>query len=94
MKEKNRKKLSVAARVSNATQIPFDMTAKKPYIRMCHNREAIIEDAGKLLHYDKECIKVRQQRATVVINGTDLKIIYLANGDLRVTGVVSGIDFE
>lgn len=94
MRPKKSKKLSLTAKLSNATQLPFDMTLSHPYIKMCHNREAIIEDAGKLLHYDKECIRVRQHRDTVVITGKDLKIIYLANGDLRIVGFVTGTSFE
>lgn len=94
LKQKKKNKLTLSAKLSNATQLPFDMAMPRPYIKMCHNREAIIEDAGKLLHYDKECIKVKQQRDTVIIEGKELKIVCLANGDLRVVGYVSGVSFE
>jgi len=94
LKQNKKNKLALSAKLSNVTQLPFDMAMSRPYIKMCHNREAIIEDAGKLLHYDKECIKVKQHKDTVIIEGKDLKIICLANGDLRVVGFVSGVSFE
>ena len=94
MKKDTKHVLSASAKLSNLTQLPIDMAAGLPYIKMCSNREVLIEDAGKLIHYENECVKVRQKRNTVVINGSDLKLIYLVNKDLRVTGFISGVCFE
>ena len=94
MKEKKQNKLSAAAKLSNATQLPFDMAGCNPYIKMCFNREIIIEDAGKLIRYDDECVIVMQRRNAVRISGKNLRIAYLSNGDLRVTGILSNVGFE
>ena len=94
MSKVRKTELSPTAKLSNLTQLPFDMTTGLPYIKMFSNREVLIEDAGKLIHYENECVKVRQKRNTVVINGCDLKLIYLVNKDLRVTGFISGVCFE
>ncbi len=92
---KNKKqKLTVAARLSNVTQVPFDMAGCYPYIKMCHNREVVVEDAGKLIHYDGECVKVMQRRNKVCILGKNLRIVFLSNGDLRVTGLVASVGFD
>lgn len=94
LKERKHKKLSQIAKLSNATQVPFDMAACYPYIRMCFNREIVIEDAGKLIHYDDENIKVKQRKNTVSVSGRNLRLIFLSNGDLRVTGFVTSVGFE
>ncbi|MBQ7400044.1 MAG: YabP/YqfC family sporulation protein [Clostridia bacterium] len=94
MRERKSKKLPKVAKVSNAAQIPFDMAVCYPYIRMCFNREIIIEDAGKLVHYDMENVRVMQRKNTVSVTGRNLKIVFLANGDLRVTGFVTNVGFE
>lgn len=94
MQREKGKKLSVQAKLANATQLPIDMAVRMPYIKLFSNREAVIEDAGKLIHYDEECVKVRQQKNTVVINGGCLKLVYLVNNDLKVTGFISCIGFE
>ena len=91
---RKRKKLSYSSRLSNLTQLPFDMTVSAPYIKLCCNREAVIEDAGKLVHYDEECVKVRQRKNTVVLTGNNMKLVFLSNGDLRVVGFIEGISFE
>ena len=92
MKRKNR--LSVSANVSNATQLPFDMAAGLPYIKLSAKREVIIEDAGNLVHYDEECVKVRQRGNVVSVSGNNLKLIYLVNNDLRITGFITCVGFE
>lgn len=94
MRNNSKKMLSASARIANATQLPIDMASKQPYIKVFSNREAVIEDAGKLIHYDEECVKVRQQKNTVVVQGKCLKLVYLVNNDLKVTGFISCIGFE
>lgn len=90
----NNKKLGATQKMSLVTQIPFDMLTKMPYIKMCSNRDITIEDAGKLLHYDSQLVKVKQGKNSVVITGSDLKIKCLANNDLRVEGCIYSISFE
>jgi len=94
MKKRKKEKLSVTEKLSNITNIPFDMATHLPYIKMYSNREIIIEDAGKLVHYSEDCIKVKQGKNTVGIDGTDLKLICLATGDLRVAGFINSVYFE
>ena len=90
----NRKNLNAVQKLSLATQIPFDMLTKMPYIKMCSNRDITVEDAGKLIHYDAELVKVKQGKNCVVITGNNLKIKCLANNDLRVEGCIYSINFE
>ncbi len=89
-----RKSLTNAQRLSNVSGIPIDAVTKSPYIRLCSNREIMVEDAGKLLHYDKTLIKIRQNKLVVAIEGRDLEVRCLANSDLRVTGFLEKIYFE
>lgn len=90
----NRSKLSIAQKIANATQIPFDAVTKMPYIKMCSNREITVEDAGRLIHYDKELVKVKQGKNTVCVSGSGLNIRCLANNDLRVEGCINEVAFD
>ena len=90
----NSLKLNAAQRVSNASHIPIDMITSMPYIKMCSNREITVEDAGKLLHYDRSTVKVRQRKTSIIISGSGLDIKCLANNDLRVEGCIYGVSFE
>lgn len=94
MKKAKKEKLTVAGKFSNAVNIPFDMASKQPYVKMFSNREIIIEDAGKLVHYSCDCIKVKQKEHTVSVSGVDLKLVCLTNGDIRVTGFIKNVCFE
>lgn len=92
MKEKN--KLSPYKKAVNASWLPYDVHTKCAYIKMCSNREVVVEDAGKLVNYTDECVKVVQQKQVINIRGKDLKIICLANNDIRVTGFIISVSFE
>jgi len=86
--------LTPSQRICRATEIPFDMMTAMPYIKMCSNREITVEDAGKLLHYDKETVKVMQGKNAVIITGNNLNVRCLANDDIRVDGCIRTIAFE
>lgn len=92
--KKTKSSLSAVERISTISGLPLDAVTNLPYIRLCANREITIEDAGKLLHYEECSVKVKQNKLTVCIGGKDLKIIYLANGDLRVCGYINSVVFE
>ena len=94
MAKEKKKRLSGIKRISNSTQIPFDMLGYLPYIRMCSNREITIEDAGKIIHYDGECVKVRQRKTEIEICGRGLRIICLSGGCIRVTGYITCVRFD
>ncbi len=89
-----RNRLTVAEKLANAVEIPVDMALSLPYLKMCSNREIVIEDAGKLIHYDGECVRVSQRNMRVTVCGRDLKLKCLANNDLRVTGFIVSVQFE
>ncbi len=74
--------------------LPLDAVTDCPYIKMCSNREITIEDAGKLLHYEKELVKVSQHKKNIVVEGEKLDIVCLANKDIRVCGIIEKISFE
>ena len=92
MKKKN--SLTVLSKISNATSLPLDAVMKKPMIKMMSNREIVIEDAGKLVHYSNECVKIRQGKITVCICGSTLKLKCLADSGLMVDGFITDVSFE
>ena len=92
MKKKNN--LSPISKLSNVTQIPLDATIKTPMIQMMSNREIVVEDAGKLIHYSTECIKVKQGKIIVCISGSCLKLKCLADSGLMVQGFLTSVSFE
>ena len=94
MNKKNKTGLSAAENISNVTQLPFDMAIGLPYIKLSSNREVFIEDAGNLVHYDECCVKVRQHKNVVSVSGNNLKLVFLVNNDLRITGFITGVSFE
>lgn len=94
MKNNKKKHLNLTQKISEKSDIPFDMVFKNPYIIMCSNREIIVEDAGKLVHYDGECVKVMQRKTCIAVCGSNLRLVCLANNDIRVAGFINSVSFE
>ena len=94
MKNGKKKHLDISGKISEKSDVPFDMIFKKPYIIMCSNREIVVEDAGKLVHYDGECVKVMQKKTCIAVCGSNLKLLCLANNDIRIAGIINSVSFE
>ena len=94
LKKNKKTHLGVVQRISQKSDIPFDMVFENPYIIMCSNREIVIEDAGRLVHYDGGCVKIMQRKTCVSVCGSNLKILCLANNDIRVAGLIYSVSFE
>lgn len=89
-----KKELTLTGKISNCTQIPFDMLGKTPYIKMCSNREVIIEKAGKIIHYDEGCVRLSGHSFFIEISGRGLRILCLCDGNIRITGFITNLKFE
>ena len=89
-----KKKLALTQKISNASYIPFDAASSLSYVHLLSNREALIEDAGRLIHYDSELVKVKQGKNAVAVTGSGLVIKYLKNNNLSVTGFILSVSFE
>ena len=94
MAKKEKNKLSALQKLSNVSGIPCDAALRVPYIRMCSNREILVEDAGKLLHYSPEKVSVMQKKLKITVTGKRLKLVCLTNNDLSVVGCIDGVVFE
>lgn len=90
-------KFSVKGKIldkAERTDIPPDFIVGMPVIRMASNREIFIEDSGFLDHYDKDCIKLRQRKTFICVNGKNLKLKFLADNNVRIVGYISSVCFE
>lgn len=99
MKNKNQNKdecpkHNIVSRISQKLEIPFDMLTSLPVIKMLSNREIYIEDAGEITKYDNERICVVQGKNTVFVEGSDLDLKFLSDGNIRVFGYIQRVCFE
>lgn len=76
------------------TDIPPDFVLGMPVIRMASNREIFVEDAGFLDHYDDACVKLRQRKTNICVNGRNLKLKFLADNNIRIVGYINSVCFE
>ncbi len=91
--KKPKKSLSVLSGLSQKSGIPLDMLTSLPLIKMMSNREIYIEDAGRILRYDSECVCITQRKMTLEILGRNLCIKSLADGNICVCGYILSLGF-
>lgn len=95
LKNKNKgARHNIVSRVSQSIDIPFDMLTNLPMIKMLSNREIYIEDAGEITKYDDNCVCVVQGKNTVFVEGHNLDLKFLSDGNIRVFGYIERVCFE
>ncbi len=92
MKNKNRQ--SIFSKISQKSNLPLDMLTNLPLIQVFSNREALIEDAGALIYYDDKKISLIHSKVPITFTGQNLKIHFLSNGDLRISGCIDTLIFD
>jgi sporulation protein YqfC len=90
---KHKKRTPLISAISASSGIPIDMLSSLPLIKMLSNREIYIEDAGRIIRYDKECVALMQRRHVVEIKGENLNLRSLADGNISVDGYIESVSF-
>ncbi len=84
----------IVSKVSDRVGIPFDMLSGMPLIKMMSNREIVVEDAGVLICYNENNVKMSQGKIYICITGRGLKIKCLSNNSISVSGYITSVSFD
>ena len=91
--KKHKKKAPLVSSISSLSGIPLDMLTSLPLIKMMSNREIYIEDSGRLIRYDRECVALMQREKVIEIKGENLNLRSLADGNISVDGYIESVSF-
>ena len=91
--KKHKKKSPLVSSISSLSGIPLDMLTSLPLIKMMSNREIYIEDAGRIIRYDRECVALMQREKVIEIKGENLNLRSLADGNISVDGYIESVSF-
>jgi sporulation protein YqfC len=80
--------------ISDKCGFPLDVTIKSPMIQIFSDREIIVENAKKIEYHDENISKIRTSDMLVCICGKKLKIKFLENKNVSVSGYLEKITFE
>ena len=80
--------------ISDKCGFPLDVTVNAPVIQIFSDREIIVEKAKKLEYHDDSISKIKTSDMLVCIYGKKLKIKFLENKNISVSGYLEKITFE
>ncbi|MDD3403279.1 MAG: YabP/YqfC family sporulation protein [Hespellia sp.] len=81
-------------KLQKAAEIPSDVAQKVPILTMTGFHEFIIENYRGILEYTSKLIRIQTKTGQIKINGIDLNIEYYTNEEMKVTGIISLIEFQ
>ena len=93
-KNKASKKEEIMENVLSRLNISEDVLTGAEIMTLVGKRSLVIENYIKVLEYEPDNIKVRTKRNNVCICGSNLKIEYLYDVELRITGLIKSITYE
>lgn len=71
--------------------IDSETSLQTPQLTLLCNKEAIVEGCSGVLRYDETAVVLNCAPLILELGGFDLQLDRLQNGDLRVSGTVTGI---
>lgn len=79
--------------ISRSLDLPQDAVSGYAHIEISGNREVIVEGCQGVLEYGDCAIALNTGRLTVRVNGCDLTIVSMQNGQAIIKGIITGVDY-
>ncbi|SMC41746.1 YabP/YqfC family sporulation protein [Papillibacter cinnamivorans] len=92
--EKRRKDEGVLPWAAETFDLPADIVAGLPRIEILGSGELFMERHRGILSYDNREIDISGGNMTVRIKGENLELRAMNGYELRITGNISGVEFE
>lgn len=83
----------VAHKFAKHLDLPSEVVMDLPKLTMIGNLEVVIENHRGLLEYTPERVRVRYNKGTVVITGSNLRLEFLYREEIKVEGRLKDIEF-
>ena len=93
-KKSKKEKEGIITAFSRKSGLPIDTLTGYPYYQVFGNREIILEGVYKLSEYSEESVAINVGRQRLKINGKNLKLDCLAEGNAVIKGYITSIEYE
>lgn len=92
-KSNQAERMTILEALSNNIGLPADILAGAPIITATGRNELLIENYKGIIEYNGNIIKVQTKLCRIVIEGTNLNIIYFTNDEMRINGIIHSIQY-
>ncbi|MBR5552301.1 MAG: YabP/YqfC family sporulation protein [Clostridia bacterium] len=87
-------KTSVAQKLSKKIELPIDVLAGFPQIKITSGRELIVEGRCRLTEYSCEKIGISCSENVITVVGRGLNVCHMDSKALVVSGIICALFFE
>ncbi len=85
---------SLRKKFVDVCRIPKEVVMGYSLVSILGNTELIIENYRGILEFDSEIIRVLGKIGQIKIYGTQLKIEYYTNEEMKIIGIIEGIEYK
>ena len=78
--------MSVKERLTDALNLPKDLTLGAVILTITGKHEAYVENYMSLIEYTDEMIRIQTRTCKLEIHGEQLEIVYYTNEEMKITG--------
>ena len=83
----------LSEKLNDTLEIPPTARAGNAQIELLGNREAFVDGCGGVLQYEDDVVRIAAGDSIIRFTGTGLCICALQAGQVRITGLIAGVDF-
>ena len=80
-------------KLNDTLEIPQTAQPGTAQIELAGNREAVVDGCGGILQYEDTLVRVAAGQLIVRFTGRDLCICHMQAGQIRITGLIAGVEF-
>lgn len=87
-------RVSYLEKVSNSLNLPPDILAGAPIVTVTGRNEITVENYKGIIEYNHQMIKLQTKLCNVIVEGTNLNIMYFTEDEMKITGYVKTICYQ
>lgn len=85
---------SIKEKFVHICRIPKEVALGHSLVSMIGNTELIVENYRGILEFDDQLIRILGKKEQIKIYGKHLKIEYYTNEEMKVIGIIRGIEYQ
>ncbi len=85
---------NLAAEISGRLNLPTDLMLGDPIVTVTGRRDITVENYRGIMNYETVLIRLSLKHGQIEIHGSDLRIDYYTNDDMKISGRIDRIEYS
>lgn len=81
-------------KLSQTLNLPGEVLEGLPEIELLGNKEAVVDHCQGVLEYDEQQVRILANKLVLKFTGRGLRLNYMTQDSVMITGYITGLTFE